>query len=161
MRRIGVLLALAAGDPVDQARFAAFAGLQQLGWMMVASADRVPWAPTIHRFRRYAAELVALAPEVILASGDSTVAPLLQVTRTVPIVFVIVPDPVGAGFVDSLARPGGNATGFSPRIRCGREMAGVAQRDRAQRDASGGSSRCRPGLRARPVRRHPVRCAVV
>ena len=62
--------------------------------------------------RKYAAELVALAPDVILATGGATVAPLLQATRTVPIVFAIVPDPVGAGFVDSLARPGGNATGF-------------------------------------------------
>ena len=64
------------------------------------------------RMRKYAAELVALAPDVILASGTATVAPLLQATRTVPIVFVQVADPVGAGFVDSLARPGGNATGF-------------------------------------------------
>ena len=64
------------------------------------------------RIRRHAAELVALAPDVILAIGTSTVAPLLQATRTVPIVFASVPDPVGAGFVESLARPGGNATGF-------------------------------------------------
>ena len=65
------------------------------------------------RIRKYAAELVALAPDVILASGSPTVGPLQQATRTVPIVFVQVPDPVGAGFVDSLARPGGNATGFT------------------------------------------------
>ena len=78
--------------------------------------------------RKYAAELVALAPDVILATGSATVGPLLQATRTVPIVFVIVPDPVGAGFVDSLARPGGNATGFHRvRIRHEREMAGTAQ----------------------------------
>ena len=63
--------------------------------------------------RRYAAELVALAPDVILATGGTAVGPLLQATRTVPIVFAHVPDPVGAGFVDSLARPGGNATGFT------------------------------------------------
>ena len=83
--------------------------------------------------RRHAAELVALAPDVILAaSGTATVAPLLQATRTVPIVFVIVIDPVGAGFVDSLARPGGNATGFiHVRIQPEREMAGAAQGDRA------------------------------
>jgi putative ABC transport system substrate-binding protein len=115
MRRIGVLLGLAAGDPVDQARFAAFAqGLQQSGWMIGRNMqiDTRSSAGNHDDARRYAAELVALAPEVILASGNSGVAPLLQVTRAVPIVFVIVPDPVGAGFVDSLARPGGNATGF-------------------------------------------------
>ena len=84
------------------------------------------------RFRRYAAELVALAPDVILAGGVSTLGPLLQATRTVPVVFVHVADPVGAGFVASLARPGGNATGFHPvRIRYRREMAGAAQADRA------------------------------
>jgi putative ABC transport system substrate-binding protein len=66
-----------------------------------------------NRYRSYAAELVALAPDVILAGGGSSVGPLMQATRTVPIVFVQVPDPVGAGFVDSLARPGGNATGFT------------------------------------------------
>ena len=83
-------------------------------------------------FADYAAELVALAPDVILATGTATVAPLLQATRTVPIVFVSVVDPVGAGFVESLARPGGNATGFTAvRIRHEREMAGAAQRDRA------------------------------
>ncbi len=78
--------------------------------------------------RRHAAELAALAPDVILATGASTVGPLLQATRTVPIVFAVVADPVGAGFVDSLARPGGNATGFHDfRIRPEREMAGAAQ----------------------------------
>ena len=91
--------------------------------------------------RKHAAELVALAPDVILATGSATVGPLLQATRTVPIVFVIVADPVGAGFVDSLARPGGNVTGFMHlRICHRREMAGAAQRDRAARDASGGPS---------------------
>ena len=76
-------------------------------------ADRLSaGAEACRRLRKYAAELVALAPDVILASGGASVAPLLQATRTVPIVFTQVPDPVGAGFVDSLARPGGNATGF-------------------------------------------------
>ena len=85
------------------------------------------------RIRRYAAELVALAPDVILATGSATVAALQQATRTVPIVFVSVIDPVGAGFVASLARPGGNATGFTAvRIQHQREMAGAAQRDRAR-----------------------------
>ena len=110
---------------------------------------------------RYAAELVALAPDVILAAGGQRRAALLQATRTVPIVFVIVADPVGAGFVESLARPGGNVTGFTQiRIRHEREMAGAAQRDRAARDASGGpsgSDHTPPGSasspRSRPWRR--------
>jgi putative tryptophan/tyrosine transport system substrate-binding protein len=115
MRRIGVLLGLAPGDPLDQARFATFAqGLQQSGWTIGRNVqiDTRSSAGSGDDARRYATELVALTPDVILASGNSAVAPLLQATRTVPIVFVIVPDPVGAGFVDSLARPGGNATGF-------------------------------------------------
>jgi ABC-type uncharacterized transport system substrate-binding protein len=115
MRRIGVLMSTAADDPEGQARIAAFhQGLQQLGWTIgqkVRIDSRWP-AGDPELFRRYAAELVALSPDVILATGSAAVAPLLQATRTVPIVFVIVPDPVGAGFVNSLARPGGNATGF-------------------------------------------------
>ena len=115
MRRIGVLMPLAAGDPAGQARIAVFAqGLQQSGWTIGRNVQiDTRWsAGNADDTRRYAAELVALAPDVILANGNAAVAPLLQATRTVPIVFVIVPDPVGAGFVDSLARPGGNATGF-------------------------------------------------
>jgi len=115
IRRIGVLMPSAADDPEFQARITAFLqGLAQLGWLDgrnvridsrwgVADADRI---------RKYAAELVALAPDVILANSSAAVAPLLQATRTVPIVFTTVADPVGAGYVDSLARPGGNATGF-------------------------------------------------
>ena len=115
VRRIGVLLGLAPGDSLDQARFAAFAqGLQQSGWTIGRNVqiDTRSSAGNADDARRYAAELVALAPDVLLASGNAGVAPLLQATRTVPIVFVIVPDPVGAGFAESLARPGGNATGF-------------------------------------------------
>ena len=115
MRRIGVLMSLAADDPEGQARIAAFLqALQQLGWTDGRNVRiDTRWAAgDADRIRRYAAELVALAPDVILASGASTVGPLLQATRTVPIVFAQVADPVGAGFVDSLARPGGNATGF-------------------------------------------------
>ena len=90
-------------------------GLQQLGWSDgrdVQIVDR--WAAGADDYRKYAAELAALAPDVILANGSVAVGPLLQATRAVPIVFVYVPDPVGAGFVENLARPGGNATGFTP-----------------------------------------------
>ena len=113
VRRIGVLMS--TDDAEGQARMTAFVhGLQQLGWadgrnvrielrFNMGKADNV---------RRYVAELAALAPDVIVATGSATVGPLLQSTRDTPIVFAQVPDPVGAGFVESLARPGGNATGF-------------------------------------------------
>jgi putative tryptophan/tyrosine transport system substrate-binding protein len=116
MRRIGVLMAISADDAEAQARIAAFVqGLQQLGWT-VAKNVRVDYrlagidADTL---RKYAGELVALAPDVILAQSSPSIAVLLQATRTVPIVFTLIADPVGAGYVDSLAHPGGNATGFS------------------------------------------------
>jgi putative tryptophan/tyrosine transport system substrate-binding protein len=117
MRRIGVLMASAADDSVSQARIAAFLqGLQQSGWTDGRNVwIDTRWATTnADDLRRHAAELAALAPDVIVAAtGTATTAPLLQATRTVPIVFVVVIDPVGAGFVTSLARPGGNATGFT------------------------------------------------
>jgi hypothetical protein len=116
MRRIGVLMALAADDPAGQARFVAFVqALQELGWTDGRNVRiDTRWAAgDAERFRRYAAELVALAPDVILASGGTGVGALLQVTRTVPIVFTQTQDPVGAGYVDSLALPGGNTTGFT------------------------------------------------
>ena len=115
MRRIGVLMHLLADDPEGQARHAAFLqGLQQVGW----SAGRnvridTRWAASEADRRRYAGELVALAPDVMLASNSTTTAALQSATRIVPIVFSNVTDPVAAGFVESLARPGGNATGFS------------------------------------------------
>ena len=115
MRRIGMLLPAAADDSEYQARVGAFLqGLAQLGWTIGRNVRiDTRWATTnAAEIRRHAAELAALAPDVILAPGASTVGPLLQATRTVPIVFPFVIDPVGAGFVDSLARPGGNATGF-------------------------------------------------
>jgi putative tryptophan/tyrosine transport system substrate-binding protein len=115
MRRIGVLVSLAENDPEGQARKAAFQeGLQQLGWTDGRNV-RIDYrwgAGDPDRYRTYATELVALAPDVILATGGSVVPSLLQATRTVPIVFTQTTDPVGAGFVNSLARPGGNATGF-------------------------------------------------
>ena len=115
MRRIGVLLPAAADDREFQIWVAAFhQGLGQLGWIIGRNLRiDTRWAGAGGAdISRHAAELVALAPDVILATGTSTVGPLLQATRTVPIVFPAIGDPVGAGFVDSLARPGGNATGF-------------------------------------------------
>jgi len=116
MRRIGVLMNLGSDDAEGQARNAAFLqGLQELGWT-VGRNVRIEYrwgAGDAELFRRYASELVALAPDVILAGGGAVVPSLLQATRTVPIVFTGTPDPVGAGFVESLARPGGNATGFT------------------------------------------------
>ena len=116
VRHIGVLMTTAADDPAGQARIAAFLqGLQQLGWSVGRNVQiDTRWAAgDADRIRTYAAELVALAPDVILAHGASTVGALVQATRTVPIVFPIVSDPVAQGFVESMARPGGNATGFT------------------------------------------------
>src|SRR5215471_4322054 len=115
VRRIGVLMNTAADDTVFQIRIGAFLqGLALLGWTIGRNVRiEIRWSGgKADDARRYAAELVALAPDVILAHGVSTVRPLLQATRTVPIVFPIASDPVGMGLVDSLARPGGNATGF-------------------------------------------------
>jgi putative tryptophan/tyrosine transport system substrate-binding protein len=114
-RLIGVLMPLAADDPQSQARVAAFLqGLGELGWTVGRNVQiDYRWgAMDVDRIGRYAAELVALAPDVVLASGTSTMTPLLRVTRSVPIVFTNLGDPVGGGFVESLPRPGGNATGF-------------------------------------------------
>ena len=114
-RRVAALLPYSANDPEAQNRNAAFLqALQQLGWTVGQNVQiEYRWAAgSEDDMRKYAAELVALAPDVILTSG-AAVEPLRRATRTVPIVFVIVPDPVGAGFVDSLARPGGNVTGFA------------------------------------------------
>jgi len=115
MRRIGVLLPFSSDDAESQARMGAF--LQTLalsGWTIGRNVQvDTRWgARDAERIQRYAAELVALAPDVILAHGISTVGPLRQATRNVPIVFPVMNDPVGLGVVDSLARPGGNVTGF-------------------------------------------------
>ena len=122
MRRIGVLMNLGSDDAEGQARNAAFLqGLQELGWT-VGRNVRIEYrwgAGDAELFRRYASELVALAPDVILAVGGAVLPSLLQATRTVPIVFTGTPDPVGAGFVESLARPGGNVTGFTPFLEFG------------------------------------------
>jgi putative ABC transport system substrate-binding protein len=116
LRRVGILLPATTGDSEYPTLVNAFVGeLQRLGW----SAGRnvridTRWAGgSAETNRKYAEELVALTPDVIMAAGNSAAGPLLRVTRTIPIVFTIVPDPVGAGLVDSFARPGGNATGFT------------------------------------------------
>jgi len=116
VRRIGVLMNLAANDPEALRRMTAFVqGLQQRGWTEGGNVRiDIRWAAgSTDRFRTYAGELVALKPDVVLAASGATMPSLLQATRTIPIVFVQVPDPVGAGFVESLARPGGNTTGFT------------------------------------------------
>jgi putative ABC transport system substrate-binding protein len=116
VRRIGVLMNLAADDSESQARLTAFRqALQELGWNDGRNVlMEYRWGATdVARARKLAAELVALAPDVILASASPAVTGLQEVTRTVPIVFANVIDPVGAGFVASLARPGGNTTGFT------------------------------------------------
>src|SRR5215468_7165872 len=115
MRRIGVLMTTSADDPEGQSRVAAFhQGLQQWGWTVGGNVRvDIRFGVDNSVIRKHAGELAALAPDVILANSSAAVGPLLQVTRTVPMVFAVVADPVGAGFVESLARPGGNATGFS------------------------------------------------
>src|SRR5262245_54982745 len=115
MRRIGVLMALAVDDPEGQTRIKVFEqGLNELGWSVERNL-RIDYrwgARDTNRYRSYAAELLALAPDVVVAVGSSAMG-ALQATRSVPVVFVQVGDPVGAGFVESLSRPGGNATGFT------------------------------------------------
>jgi putative ABC transport system substrate-binding protein len=116
MRRVAALFGQSANDPQAQNRGATFLqALQQLGWIVRQNVyiDYRWSAGSEDDTRKYATELVASAPDVILASGTTALDPLRHATRSVPIVFVLIPDPVGAGFVDSLARPGGNVTGFA------------------------------------------------
>src|SRR5262245_13274110 len=114
-RRIGALTSPSMDDPASQARLTTLQqGLQQLGWTESRNIQ-IDWrwgAGSADNLREYAVEIVALAPDVIVASGTAAVTSLLQATRAVPIVFTDIPDPVGAGFVDTLARPGGHAKGF-------------------------------------------------
>jgi putative ABC transport system substrate-binding protein len=149
-RRIGVLMPATADDAEFQARVGAFLQALALSDWTIGANVRIDahWAGAdAANIRRHAAELVALAPDVILAYGASTVRPLLQATRTVPIVFPVVGDPVGAGFVDSLARPGGNATGFmtteysmgGKRLELLKEIAPGVTRVAILRDATQGS----------------------
>jgi ABC-type uncharacterized transport system substrate-binding protein len=115
VRRIGVLMSTAVDDPQDPARLAAFAqGLQELGWTIGRNL-RIDYrwgASSPDNTRKYAAELAALAPDVMLASGTIALAAVQQISHTIPVVFVNLIDPVSGGFVESLARPGGNTTGF-------------------------------------------------
>jgi putative tryptophan/tyrosine transport system substrate-binding protein len=133
MRRIGVLINLAADDPESAARITAFAqGLEKFGWT-VGRNVRIDYrwaAGDTRRFQKYAEELVALEPNILLAAATPSVLALQQATQTVPIVFVGVTDPVAAGVVNSLARPGGNITGFTPlRIWHCRKVARIAETD--------------------------------
>jgi putative tryptophan/tyrosine transport system substrate-binding protein len=115
VRRIGALMSQPADDQEGQSRLLALAqGLQESGWTVGRNVRiDIRWGGgDAERYRRYAAELVALAPDVLLVNGPPALAQLQHATRSVPIVFAVVPDPVGGGFVASLARPGGNATGF-------------------------------------------------
>src|SRR4051794_15813264 len=150
MRRIGVLLPAAPNDLEFQARIAAFMhALNELGWTINRDVRvETRWASAnVAEIRRHAAELATLAPDVILAHGTSTVAPLMQMTRTLPIVFPIISDPVGSGIADSLARPGGNATGFmtaeysmaGKRLELLKEIAPDVMQVAVLRDASQGS----------------------
>jgi putative tryptophan/tyrosine transport system substrate-binding protein len=138
MRRIGVLMNVAAEDPGGQSELAAFQrALEQLGWSESRNVQLdIRWGENdVDRDRQYATELIGLAPDVILASRTLSVAALQRQTQTIPIVFDGVSDPVGAGFVDNLARPGGNVTGFMI-------FEYSMKADRARRDESGRSSRC-------------------
>ena len=115
IRRLGIILPAAADDPEHQAWLGAFLqALAQSGWIIGRNLRiDIHWATAdAANIRKHTTELVALAPDVVLAAGASTVGPMLQVTRTIPVVFPTAVDPVGAGFVDNLAQPGGNATGF-------------------------------------------------
>jgi putative tryptophan/tyrosine transport system substrate-binding protein len=165
VRRIGVLMPLTAGDDDASRRITAFAqGLQQSGWTDGRNV-RIDYrwgAVDADHSRRYAAELVALAPDVILASGSPAVAALQQATGTVPIVFVNIVDPVGAGFVESLAQAGGNATGFilyeyglsAKWLELLKEIAPELKRVASP-------SGCRHRHRDRPIGRNPGSGAVI
>src|ERR1700724_154260 len=119
MRRIGVLMHLAADDPEGQSRLAAFLqGLQEAGWAVGRNVTiDVRWAAAdVESMKRFAKELVALQPDLIFTSSTPATAAMVQATRTIPVIFVLVADRVGSGFVASLPRPGGNVTGFTPIV---------------------------------------------
>ena len=156
MRRIGVLMNTTENED-QQASVAGFRQvLQQLGWSEGRNLRiDIRWGEgRAAEIRRHAGELAALAPDVLFCTGTAGLAPLLQATRTIPIVFVEVADPVGAGYVDSLAQPGGNVTGF---LQFEYSLSGKwleLLKEITPRNASGGASGCRHQLRDRPIRRH-------
>jgi putative ABC transport system substrate-binding protein len=122
LRRVGLLMVAAPGDPEVGKRLAAFQGeLGRLGWVEGRNVSfEVRWgAGDPDRLRNAANELVALAPDLIVANGSSAMDAVQRATGTIPVVFVVVPDPVGAGYADSLAHPGGNATGFARNMNTG------------------------------------------
>ena len=119
MRRIGVLMHLAADDPEAQSRLAAFLqGLQETGWAVDRNVTiDVRWAAAdVESMKRFAKELVALQPDLIFTSSTPATGAMVQATHTIPVIFVLVADPVGSGYVASLPRPGGNVTGFTPIV---------------------------------------------
>jgi ABC transporter substrate binding protein len=144
VRLVGMLTVLGSDDPEGQTRMAVFEQtLQQLGWMIGRDLkiEIRQIGRDVDSLRRYAAELVALAPDVIFSIGSTTVASLQQATRTIPIVFINVPDPVGAGFVESMAPPRRQYHRLLEfRVQHERQMGRVAQANRAQRDPSLGVS---------------------
>ena len=144
VRRIGILNILGPDDPEAQARTKVFEQtLQQLGWTVGRNLkiETRQIGADLDRLPRYASELVALAPDVIFSIGSLPVAALQQATRTIPIVFMNVPDPVGAGFVQSMAHPGGNSTGFSNfEYSMSGKWAELLKQNRAARDPSLGAS---------------------
>ena len=155
VRHIGIVQNLAENDPVATGLIGAF--LKELGQRGWITGDNIRvetrWAGIkADDIRQHVAALVALAPDVILANGTSTLGPLLQASRSISIVFVQVTDPVGSGYVASLARPGGNATGFATsRIRCQRKMARSTQAGRPARNARGRYPQSRRFFRQRAV----------
>ena len=163
MRRVGVLMNIAADDADAPVRVAAFAqGLQELGWIIGRNLRiEYRWsAGEADRIRRYAAEISAFSPDVIIASGGAHAAAVQQAAPTVPIVFLSVNDPVAAGLVASLARPGGTATGFTAlEFGTSRQMAGAAQADSPRRYTRGGPS-SGEYRRGRPVGRNSGRGGV-
>jgi putative tryptophan/tyrosine transport system substrate-binding protein len=144
VRRIGIMMNLAADDPEGQARVAAFLqGLQEAGWVVGRNAQiDIRWGMgDPERIRKNVTELLALTPDAVFATTFPTVMELQQATRAVPIVFAGLFDPVGAGLVTSLARPGGNTTGFASfEYGLKRQVARTAQTSCAPRDAGGSSS---------------------
>ena len=163
MRRIGVLMNLPADDPESIARVAAFQeGLQDLGWTAGRNIQMdVRWAPgNFGDNRKYAADLVALAPDAILASTTVALGPLQELTRTIPIVFVNATDPVGGGYVEGLARPGGNATGFLMfEYSMSAKWLELLKEIEPRLNSSGRPARSDHCRRHRPVRRDPGRGA--